>query len=116
MEGITREIIKIYDNEKENLKDLEFAAVLAKETEALSKKKSPDNYDVFIKLAEKWAGMGAAIDDLNRKHHTLTRKLFQEAGYSCVAQHDNVEIAEEIRKRAIKCLIRPNRYEIWMNY
>ncbi|MCK4824767.1 hypothetical protein KA005_53940 [bacterium] len=90
--------------------------MLAKETEALSKKKSPDNYDAFIKLAEKWAGMGAAIDDLNRKHHTLTRKLFQEAGYSCVTQLETVKIAEEIRKRTIKCLRRPNRYEIWTNY
>jgi len=116
MEEITREIIKVYDNEKENLKDLEFAAVLANETEALSKKKSPDNYDAFIKLTEKWAGMGAAIDDLNRKHHTLTRQLFQEAGYSCVTQHETVKIAEEIRTRTVECLRKPNRYEIWINY
>lgn len=116
MEGITREIITAYNNEKENLKDMDFAGELAKETEALIHKKSPDNFEAFMKLAEKWTGMGGAIDDLNRKHHTLTRKLFQEAGYSCVTQHETVKIAEEIRKRTIKCLRRPNRYEIWMNY
>ncbi len=116
MESITKEIITAYDNEKENLKDLEYAAVLAKETEALIHNKSSDNFDAFNKLTKKWTGMGGAIDDLNRKHHTLTRTLFQEAGYSCVAHHENVVIAEEIRKRAIKCLRRPNRYEIWMNY
>ncbi|MFC1607318.1 hypothetical protein ACFL47_05045 [Candidatus Latescibacterota bacterium] len=116
MESITREIINVYDNEKENLKNLEYAAVLAKETEALSQKKSPDNYDAFLKLSEKWTGMGGAIDDLNRKHHTLTRQLFQEAGYSCVQQHETVIIAEEIRERTVECLRKPNRYEIWINY
>jgi len=116
MEDITREIITVYVNEKENLKDLEYAEELARETEALIHKKSPDNFEAFMKLTEKWTGMGGAIDDLNRKHHTLTRRLFQEAGYSCVTQHETVKIAEEIRKRTIKCLRRPNRYEIWMNY
>ncbi|MBT4482689.1 MAG: hypothetical protein HOC71_03315 [Candidatus Latescibacteria bacterium] len=116
MESITKEIITVYDNEKENLKNLEYAGELARETEALIHKKSPDNFEAFMKLTEKWTGMGGAIDDLNRKHHTLTRKLFQEAGYSCVTQHENVKIAEEIRTRAIKCLRRPNRYEIWTNY
>ena len=69
-----------------------------------------------MKLSEKWRGMGGAIDDLNRKHHTLTRKLFQEAGYSCVTQHETVKIAEEIRARTVECLRKPNRYEIWVNY
>ena len=116
METITREILTAYEIEKENLKDLDYAAVLAKETEALLYNKSTDNYKAFLTVQKKWTGMGGAIDDLNRKHHTLTRTLFQEAGYRCVGNSETVEIAREIRKRAIQCLRRPNRYEIWMDY
>ncbi|MFC1509426.1 hypothetical protein ACFL60_07065 [Candidatus Omnitrophota bacterium] len=116
METIIKEIIAAYEIEKENLKDLDYAAVLAKETEALLHNKSTDNYKAFLTVQKKWTGMGGAIDDLNRKHHTLTRKLFQEAGYRCVGNHETVEIARKIRTRAIQCLRRPNRYEIWMGY
>jgi len=60
--------------------------------------------------------MGGAVDDLNRKLHTTTRKLFQEAGYNCVGSRETVEVAEEIRRRTVKCLRRPGSYEIWSDY
>ena len=116
MESITKEIIAAYEHEKENIKDLEYAKKLAKETEALTQRRSPDNLAAFMKLKEKWTGMGGAVDALNRKLHTITRKLFQEAGYSCVGQRETVKIAEEIRRQTIKCLRRPVSYEIWSNY
>jgi hypothetical protein len=116
MESIAREITAAYEHEKENIKDLEYARTLAKETEALTQRKSPDNLAAFMKLKGKWIGMGGAVDDLNRKLHTLTRKLFQEAGYSSAGQREAVKIAEEIRRRTVKCLRRPGGYEIWSSY
>ena len=116
MEDITREIISAYEHEKENIKDIEYARELARETQSLTQRKSRGNLAAFMKLKGKWTGMGGAVDNLNRKLHTLTRKLFQEAGYNCVGQRETLEIAEEIRRRATKCLRRPGDYEIWSNY
>jgi hypothetical protein len=116
IEDIAREIIAAYEHEKENIKEIEYAEKLAKETQALTQRENPDNFAAFMKLKGEWTGMGGAVDDLNRKLHTLTRKLFQEAGYSCVGQRETVEIAEEIRRRTMKCLRRPGNYEIWSNY
>ncbi|MBM3239404.1 hypothetical protein FJZ31_24190 [Candidatus Poribacteria bacterium] len=116
MKDITKEIIAAYEYEKENIKDLKYAEKLAKETEVLTQRKRPDNFAAFMKLKGEWTGMGGAVDELNRKLHTITRKLFQEAGYNCVGRQETVKIAEEIRRRAIKCLRRPVSYEIWANY
>jgi len=116
MESITRELISAYENEKENLKDMDYAKKLADETVALTQKKSTDNLSAFKKLKEEWTGMGGSVDDLNRVLHSTTRKLFQEAGYGCVDQLKTVSIAEEIRKMAIKCLRNPGSYEIWSDY
>jgi hypothetical protein len=116
MGNITKEITEAYEHEKENIKDLEYARELAAKTRALTERNDPGNFAAFMKLKGEWTGMGGAIDDLNRKLHTITRKLFQEAGYSCIKQPEAVKIAEEIRKRTVKCLRRPGGYEIWSNY
>jgi hypothetical protein len=116
MKDITKEIIAAYEHEKENIKDLKYAEKLAKETEVLTQRKNPDNFAAFMKLKGEWTGMGGAVDELNRKLHTITRKLYQEAGYNCVGRQETVKIAEEIRRRTIKCLRRPVSYEIWANY
>ena len=117
IEGIAKELITEFEHEKENIKDIEYARKLAKETQAITQRKDPGNFAAYMKLKGQWTGMGGAVDDLNRKLHTITRKLFQQAGYRCVDQSpETVKIAEEIRKRAIKCLRKPGGYEIWSNY
>jgi hypothetical protein len=116
MENIARELIAEYEHEKENIKDLEYARKLAEETQTLTQKKSPGNLNAFLKLKGQWTAMGGAVDDLVRKLHTITRKLFQQAGYNCVEKYEMVEVAEEIRKRTVKCLRNPGSYEIWSNY
>ena len=116
MENIAGELIDEFEHEKANIKDLDYARKLAEETQALTKRKSVDNYNAFLKLKGQWTAMGGAVDDLVRKLHTTTRKLFQQAGYSCVEQPEAVDVAEEIRKRTIKCLRKSGHYEIWDNY
>ncbi|MFC1715183.1 hypothetical protein ACFL6S_16060, partial [Candidatus Poribacteria bacterium] len=116
IESIARELIAEFEHEKENIKDLEYARKLAEETQVLTQQRIPDNFTAFMKLKGEWTGMGGAVDDLNRKLHTITRKLFQQAGHNCVGQPETVEVAEEIRKRTIKCLRNPGSYEIWSNY
>ncbi len=116
MENITRELISAYENERENLKDATYAKKIAEETIALTKQKSPDNLYNFIRLKEEWTGMGGAVDDLNRTLHTITRKLFQEAGYSCIDNSETVRLAEQIRNLTIACLRNPGGYEIWSDY
>ncbi len=116
MENITKELMSAYENEKENLKDADYAKKLAEETVALTKQKSPDNLNAFKKLKEEWTGMGGSVDDLNRTLHTITRKLFQEAGYECVDQPETVRLAEDIRRLTIECLRNPGSYEIWSDY
>jgi hypothetical protein len=60
--------------------------------------------------------MGGAQDELVGKYHSITRKLFQEAGYGCVNQPKAVDIAEQVRARCRKCLRNPDGYEIWADY
>lgn len=116
MGDITKELISAYENAKDNLKDIDYAKKLATETIALTKQKKSDNLSAFKKLKEEWTGMGGSVDDLNRVLHSITRKLFQEAGYGCVDQPEIVNTAEEIRKMTIKCLRNPGSYEIWSDY
>ena len=113
---ITKQIHEEYDRQKENIKSLEYAAELAGETKALTKKKDPKNLKSCLALGEKWRAMGGAQDELLGKYHSITRKLCQEAGYGCVNQPKAVEIAEKIRVRCRKCLRNPDSYEIWADY
>ena len=116
MNSIVQEIPEGYSRQKENMKDLKYAAVLAYKTKALTKKKSPRNLAAYKDLSEKWRAMGGAQDSVIGQCHATTRKLFQEAGYSCVNQLDAVEIARRIRSRCRQCLRNPDGYEIWQNY
>jgi hypothetical protein len=116
MQRIVRQIPQEYDRLKEVIKDLQYAAELGRQTAALARKKSPRNLEAFSDLGRKWRTMGGAQDDLVRVFHTLTRQLFQEAGYGCAGLPDAVATAEEIRRRCRKCLSNPSTYEIWPDY
>jgi hypothetical protein len=116
MKSITQQIPEEYNRQKENIKTLEYAAELARKTKALTQKKSPQNLRAFSALSEKWRAMGGAQDELLGKFHSITRKLFQEAGYNCVNHPRALEIARDIRSRCRKCLRNPDGYEIWVDY
>ena len=116
METITQQIPREYNRQKENIKTLEYAAELARKTKALTQKKNPQNLPTFSGLSEKWRAMGGTQDELIAKFHSITRKLFQEAGYSCVNQLRALETAREVRRRCRKCLRNPDSYEIWADY
>ena len=116
METITQQIPQEYDRQKENIRSLKYAAELAGETKALTQKKDPKNLKSYLALGEKWRAMGGAQDELVGKYHSITRKLFQEAGYGCVNHPKAVDIAEQIRARCRKCLRNPDGYEIWPDY
>lgn len=116
MRAIVQEIPRGYEIQKENMKDLDYAAELSRKTKALTRKKDPQNLPVYNDLSEKWRAMGGAQDSVIAQCHTITRQLFQEAGYGCVNQPGAVEIAREIRRRCRQCLRNPDGYEIWQNY
>jgi hypothetical protein len=116
METITQEISQEYNRQKENIKTLEYAAELARRTKALTQKKNPQNLPTYLSLSEEWRAMGGTQDELIGKFHSITRKLFQEAGYSCVNQPEALEMAMEVRSRCRKCLRNPDGYEIWPDY
>ena len=116
METIAQEILREYGRQKENMKTLEYADGLARKTKALTQKKDPGNLSTYLDLSKKWREMGGAQDSVIAQVHSITRKLFQEAGYSCVNQPQAVEIAKEIRRRCRRCLRNPDGYEIWPDY
>jgi len=116
METITQQISREHNRQKENIKTLEYVAELARKTKALTQKKNPQNLPTYLALGEKWRAMGGAQDELIAKFHSITRKLFQEAGYRCVNQPRALETAREVRKRCRKCLRNPDGYEIWPDY
>ena len=116
MAAIAQEILQEYSAQQENIKTLDYAAELARTTKALAQKKDPNNLSTMLDLGKKWRGIGGAQDDLLNKFHSITRSLFQEAGYRCVNQPEAVEIAKEIRSRCRKCLRNPDGYEIWPDY
>lgn len=116
MATITQEIPQEYSRQKENIKTLGHAADLARRTKALTQKKSAQNLPTYLDLGEQWRAMGGAQDELLGKFHSITRKLFQEAGYRCANQPEALEIAGEIRRRCRECLRNPDGYEIWPDY
>ena len=116
MQAIVQEIPRGYRIQKENMKSLEYAAELSRKTKALTRKKSSQNLPTYNDLSLKWRTMGGAQDTVIGQCHTITRKLFQEAGYGCVNQPGAVKIAREIRRRCRECLRNPDGYEIWPNY
>ncbi len=116
IETITQEIPEQYNRQKENIETLRYAAELARKTKALTQKKDPQNLPTYLALSEQWRAMGGAQDELIARFHSITRQLFQEAGYSCVNQPEALEIAREIRRRCRECLRNPDGYEIWPDY
>jgi hypothetical protein len=116
MVAIAKEIQQEYSVQRENIKTLGYAAELARTTKALAQEKDPENLATMLDLGKKWRGIGGAQDSLLKKFHSLTRNLFQEAGYRCVNQPEAMEIAKEIRSRCRKCLRNPDGYEIWPDY
>jgi hypothetical protein len=116
MMPIVRQIPQECQRQKENMKDLDYAAELARRTIALTKNKSPQNLAVYKDLSLKWRRMGGAQDSVIAQCHTITRDLFQQAGYKCVGRPRAVEVARQIRVRCRNCLRNPDGYEIWPNY
>ncbi len=116
MVAITEEILQNDSRWKERIKTLDYAEELAYKTKALTRKKDPKNLSNFSDLGKKWGNMAGAQDSHVRSSHSLTRHLFQEAGYCCVNQPEAMEIAKEIRSRCRECLRNPDGYEIWPDY
>lgn len=116
MRAITREIIQQHDRERENMKTLAYADGLARETKALTLKKDPGNIARFNDLKMRWRRMGGTQDTLVCKFHTITRKLFQQTGYGCMARPEAIPVADEIRNLCKQCLRNPDGYEIWPDY
>ncbi len=113
---IAQRIPDEYNVQKENIKSLEYADELSRKTLALLQKKDPKNLPTCLDLGKDWRGMGGAQDGLLGEYHIIVRKLFQEAGYSCLNQPKAVDVAREIRSRCRQCLRNPDGYEIWPNY
>jgi hypothetical protein len=116
MMAMAHEIQQEYNSQREHMKTLDYVDELARKTKALTQKKDPQNLPTFLDLAEKWRGIANAQDDLLGSLHRITRKLFQEAGYSCFNHHGATEIAKEIRSRCRECLRNPDGFEIWPDY
>ena len=116
MRTITAEIVTTYDNARDTIRNMDYARELAQKTEALAAERRPDNPQRMVELKQDWTSMGGALEELARKENSLTRKLFQQAGYRTAVTPQALQLAEEIRGRAKKCLANPEDYEIWANY
>jgi hypothetical protein len=116
IEATVREIPQEYENQRVNIKSLDYAAELDRKTKALTQKKDPANLPAYLELGKQWRAMGGTQDSVLGLYHSVTRRLFQEAGYRCAEQPKAVEIAQEIRKRCRACLRNPDSYEIWADY
>jgi hypothetical protein len=82
----------------------------------LTARKDPNNVKAYAELLKAWREMGGAQDYVLAKCHTITRNLYQAAGYGCGALPDAVSLAEEIRARCRQTLRNPDGYEIWADY
>lgn len=116
IETLVRQIPQEYDNQRENMKTLQYADELSRQTKALTLKKDPKNLPTYLELGKSWRAMGGAQDNVIAEFHSWTRKLFQEAGYSCISQPEAVAVADEIRARCRRCLRNADGYEIWPDY
>jgi len=116
IQAIVERIPQEYERNKENMKTLDYAVELARETSALTERKDAGNLSACLELGKKWRAMGGAQDNVIGAYHSITRKLAQEAGYLCADHPRAVEIAEEIRRRCRQCLRNADGYEIWPDY
>lgn len=118
LEATVQQIPAEYENQKENMKSLEYAAELEKKTMALTGKKDPENLKRYMDLLKLWRGMGGAQDGVVAQYHILARKIFQDAGYNVASVGDAkaLDVAQEIRARCKQILRNPDGYEIWADY
>jgi hypothetical protein len=116
LELIVQQIPQEYSVQKENMKSPEHVAELTRQTLALTANKTTNNLAAYMELLKAWRAMGGAQDYVVAQCHTITRKLFQEAGYGCVNDAKAVSEAQEIRARCRQVLRNPDGYEIWANY
>lgn len=113
---IAQQIPQEYDVQKENMKSLEHAGELTRQTLALTGSKNTNNLTAYMELFKAWRAMGGAQDYVLAQGHTITRRLFQVAGYGCVNDPKAVPVAQEVRARCRQVLRNPDGYEIWANY
>ena len=116
LEQTVQQIPQEYSVQKENMKSPEHAAELTRQTMALTGRKNTNNLTAYIELLKAWRAMGGAQDYVVAQCHTITRKLFQEAGYGCVHDPKAVAVAQEVEARCRQVLRNPDGYEIWANY
>ena len=116
LDQIAQQIPQEYSVQKENIKSPEHASELTRQTMALTVSKGTNNLTAYMELLKAWRAMGGAQDYLVAQCHTITRKLFQEAGYGCVNDPNAVLVAEEVRARCRQLLRNPDGYEIWADY
>jgi hypothetical protein len=116
LEQIAEQIPHEYEVQKENMKSLEHAAALTRETMALTESHTTNNLSAYMELLKAWRAMGGAQDSIVAQCHMITRKLFQEAGYGCVIDPNAVPVAQEVRARCRQVLRNPDGYEIWADY
>ncbi len=116
MEQIVQQIPQGYEVQKENMKSLEHAAELTRQTMALTGSSSPKNLAAYKDLLKAWRAMGGAQDSMIAQCHTIARSLFQEAGLASVTEPKVLAFALEVRARCRQVLRNPDGYEIWPNY
>ncbi len=116
LEEIGQRIPQQYAVQKENLKSLEYAGELTRQTMALTSQKSAENLKAYMKLLDAWRAMGGAQDYLVGYYHTTARELAQAAGYGCASDPKSVALAQEVRARCRQVLRNPDGYEIWADY
>jgi len=116
LELIVQQIPQEYSVQKENMKSAEHASELTRQTMALTTSKGTNNVAAYMELLKAWRAMGGAQDYVVALCHTITRKLFQEAGYGCVNDPKALAVAQEVRARCRQVLRNPDGYEIWADY
>lgn len=116
LRGTAGEMMIMYDDARDTIRDINYAHELGEQTIALAAEKRPDNPRRFAELKQDWTGMGGALEHLASREHSLTRRLYQQAGYGAATRPDAIPIAEEVRRLTKQCLERPESYEIWANY
>lgn len=110
------EMVTTYDEARDTIRDMSYAHELGDKTIALASEKRPDNVPRMADLKQDWTGMGGALEHLAAREHTLTRQLYQQAGYLAATRPEAMPAAQEVRKRTKQCLERPESYEMWANY
>ncbi|MCU0917833.1 MAG: hypothetical protein MUC88_25210, partial [Planctomycetes bacterium] len=114
--AIVQQIPDTYGVQRENIRSLAYTEELARKTNALTARKDPKNLPTCLALGKDWRSMGGAQDGVLAEYHIVVRRLFQEAGYSCVTEPKTLDAAREVRSRCRQCLRNPDGYEIWPDY